>query len=470
MSNPMPLSQLDASGRRLLPVITVGPYVLLAVLVIFTVIGQRSTGGSLLIDLSLCALAAAWMLWMFTLHPAWRVRRPQMAVFFTVLVVIMAVMVIRDSWFGFFVIAGYIYAFAVLPWPWRLPGVAAVAIVAGTAQTAGVDKTTLGGLTIYVAVLAANVLPICGFAWLDWANDKQNDQRKQAVEELSEANRTLEATLAENAGLHEQLLTQAREAGALDERRRMAREIHDTLAQGLTGIITQLQAAEQASEHPAGWRRHVQAATRLARESLSEARRSVHELRPEPLETARLADALAAVAERWSALNGIAVQVTTTGTVRPVRPDAEFALLRTAQEALANVARHAHATRVGLTLSYMEDEVALDVRDDGRGFDPARLGGGVSGRAAASAGPPVVGPAGEGAGPPAGDGTGLPDAGATGGLPPADDDGPAGGGFGLVAMRQRIEGLSGTLQVESEPGTGTAISACVPAASAEIRA
>ena len=68
--------------------------------------------------------------------------------------------------------------------------------------------------------------------------------------ELSEANRRLEATLAENAGLHEQLLTQAREAGVLDERQRMAREIHDTLAQGLTGIITQLQAAEQARERP----------------------------------------------------------------------------------------------------------------------------------------------------------------------------------------------------------------------------
>ena len=79
----------------------------------------------------------------------------------------------------------------------------------------------------------------------------QDEQRKQAMAELSEANRRLEATLAENAGLHEQLLTQAREAGILDERQRMAREIHDTLAQGLTGIITQLQAAEQASDGPA---------------------------------------------------------------------------------------------------------------------------------------------------------------------------------------------------------------------------
>ena len=156
----------------------------------------------------------------------------------------------------------------------------------------------------------------------------------------------------------------------------MAREIHDTLAQGLTGIVTQLQAAEQARAipaDPAGWRRHVAAATELARDSLSEASRSVDALRPEPLERARLSDALADVAERWSALNGIPVQAQTTGTARPLRPETEFALLRAAQEALANVAKHAHATRVGLTVVLSGDEVALDVRDDGVGFDPAAL-------------------------------------------------------------------------------------------------
>jgi len=262
--------------------------------------------------------------------------------------------------------------------------------------------------------VAVNVLPMCSLTWLDRYNDQQKDRREQALTEVSEAKAELEATLAENAGLHQQLLTQAREAGILDERQRMAREIHDTLAQGLTGIVTQLQAAEHAADDPAGWRRHFAAATRLARESLTEARRSVDALRPGPLEAGRLSDALAGVAERWSALHGVPVQVTTTGTARPLPPDAEVALLRTAQEALANVAKHARAARVGLTLSYMEHQVALDVRDDGRGFDPAETKG-----------------------------------------------------FGLVAMRQRIEALSGTLQVESEPGAGTAISASLPAEAPE---
>ena len=414
MSEPMPLTRVGDPERRMLPLVTVGPYVLLAILVVFTIVSKHAAVGSLRIDLVLCGLAGAWIAWMFTLHPAWRVRPRPMAVFFVVFVAIMAILVLRDPWFGFFTPAGYFFAFAVLRWPWRLAGVAAVAVVAGTAQASGINKGTALGLAFFVAVLAVNVVPMCGLTWLDRHNDQQRDQRELALAEVSEAKSKLEATLAENAGLHQQLLTQAREAGILDERQRMAREIHDTLAQGLTGIITQLQAAEHAADDPAGWRRHFAAATRLARESLTEARRSVDALRPEPLETARLSDALTSVADRWSALHGIPVQVTTTGTVRPLPPDAEVALLRTAQEALANVAKHARAARVGLTLSYMEHQVALDVRDDGRGFDPAEARG-----------------------------------------------------FGLVAMRQRIEALSGTLQVESEPGAGTAISASLPAEAAE---
>jgi signal transduction histidine kinase len=247
--------------------------------------------------------------------------------------------------------------------------------VAATAQASGINKGTILGLAAYLAVLAVNVLPMCSLTWLDRYNDQQKDRRELALAEVSEAKSKLEATLAENAGLHQHLLTQAREAGILDERQRMAREIHDTLAQGLTGIVTQLQAAEHAADDPAGWRRHFAAATRLARESLTEARRSVNALRPEPLETARLSDALTSVAGRWSTLHGVPVQVTTTGTVRPLPPDVEVALLRTAQEGLANVAKHAQAARVGLTLSYMDHQVALDVRDDGRGFDPAEANG-----------------------------------------------------------------------------------------------
>jgi signal transduction histidine kinase len=423
MSDPTPRTRPD---QRLLPLVTVVPYVLLALLTGVTVAIRRSNGDSFVIDLALCALTAAWMLWVFTLHPAWRERPRVMGLFVGVLIVLMAVLVVRDPWFGLFTPAGYFYSFRFFSWPSELAAISGVAIVAGTAQAAGVPKTNVYGVLGYLAIVAVNIVPMCGLAWLGHKTDEHDELREQALAYVSEANRRLEASLAENAGLQQQLLTQAREAGVSDERQRMAREIHDTLAQGLTGIVTQLQAAERFADDQALWRRHVEAATRLARESLSEARRSVHALRPEALEAVRLGEALAGVAGRWSALHGIPVQVTTTGTARPMPPEADVALLRTAQEALANVAKHARATKVGLTLSYMENEVALDVRDDGRGFEPDRFGHG----------------------------------------PRSPDTDVPGGGFGLVAMRQRIESLSGTLQVESEPGAGTAISACIPAAGA----
>ncbi|MEV0309951.1 sensor histidine kinase [Nonomuraea fuscirosea] len=412
---------MDGAVTRLPPVVTgVVPYALLAVLAVVTVPIRWAHGTSPAVDLALCALTAVWMLGGFTLRPAWRERPPAMAVFFAGLVVIMMVLVVRAPWFGFFTPAGYIFAFEVLPWPWRQVGVASVAVVAGTAQSYAVDMSTVMGLVTYAAVVAANAIPMCAFAWHARRDDRRNEERLRALEEAREANRRLEETLAENAALYERLVARAREAGVHDERQRMAREIHDTLAQGFTGIISQLRAAEQAGDDPAGRRRHLAAAAGLARESLSEARRSVDALRPEPLRAARLEEALASVAGRWSDLHGVPVRVTTTGTARSMPPEAEVALLRAAQEALANVAKHAGATRVGLTLSYLEDEVALDVRDDGSGFDPARLGGDA-----------------------------------------------ARAGFGLEAMRQRIEGLSGTLAVESEPGAGTGISARVPAAREE---
>jgi signal transduction histidine kinase len=391
------------------------PYALLVVLAAITLPWRKAHPAGLVVDLALCALAAAWMLCLHTLRRPSR-RAPHAPVFVFGLIVITWFLVVRDGWFGFFSAVCFGHAHARLRWPWRLAGSSAIAFVAATSQVIGVHGSLAFRVTIFVFAIALDSLLLDSLMWLLWERDEQVAHHQTALADLSASNRRLEATIAENESLHQQLLVHARESGTLDERRRMAREIHDTLAQGLTGIVTQLQAAEQAADDPARWQRHVSAATRLARESLTEARRSVHALRPQPLEEGRLSDALAGVAERWSALNGIPVQVTTTGTTRPVQPEVEFALLRAAQESLANVARHARATRVGLTVSYMESEVALDVRDDGVGFD-------------ATAPSPAQ---------------------------------PGQNGFGLVAMRQRIEDLAGTLQVESEPGGGTAISACVP--------
>ena len=421
MSIPRQPAQLEAWERWELPAFAVLPYVMLVVVASMTVVVKwGESTGDLLIDLGLAAAAGLWMLWGFTLHPAWRHRPRRMAVFFIVLAILMALLVLRAPWYGFFTFTGYFFAFYLPGSRARLAGVAVIALITATSQNGGLPKHwTAGAIAIYLVIICINVGVAGALTWFGWVSAQQNDQRKQMVEELSEANRRLETILEENQGLHDQLLAQAREAGMLDERQRMAREIHDTLAQGLTGIITQLQAAERHGQSQDERRRHIDLATQLARDSLTEARRSVQAMQPEPLESARLPEALADVAGKFTRIHGVPASVTTTGQPRRIRPEAEITLLRAAQEALVNVARHARAGKVGLTLSYMEDQVNLDIRDDGVGFDPQPAGAIVPARA-------------------------------------------GGSGYGLLAMRQRVEGVAGTLEVESAPGGGTAISASVP--------
>jgi signal transduction histidine kinase len=293
VNEPLLGRQLDTWEGREGTVFAALPYGLLAITVIVSVFARGGLGAATLLDFALAAAAAAWMLWMVTLHPAWRERPRRMACYFIVLVLLMAVMVIRAPWFGFFAWTGYLqlgYAQTgyALHGRWRLVGGVAVAVVTATSQNGGLPSPTSGSLSTYLILIAVNIVIAGIMIWFAMVGKAQSDRRKQALVALTEANRKLEASLQENAGLHAQLLTQAREAGILDERQRMAREIHDTLAQGFTGIITQLEAAKQSRQHSEQWQMHVDHAQRLARESLVEARRSVQALRPEPLEESRL--------------------------------------------------------------------------------------------------------------------------------------------------------------------------------------
>ena len=407
-------AEFDRGESTALAVIAVLPYLLLAVCVGITLL-QRAP--ELLLTLGLSVAAALWLLWFHTLHP-----RRHRTLHYAGSTLLAAALVAIAPWYGLFAFVGYPQAFLYLEGRRRLAGVAATALVMTTAFLGGVAAIEAEGLWwVWSAVgLVSVVLAGVVFHQVDLAY-RRNDRQKQALVELHELTTRLETALAENAGLHARLLVHARGAGVLDERQRMARELHDTLAQGLAGILTQLQAAEQVLDDPAALRRHVRTATALTRDSLVEARRTVHAVEPAVLASAQLPDAIADVARGWSDVTGVAVELTTTGDARPMRTDVEVALLRTAQEALANVAKHANAGRVGLTLSYMEDVVTLDVRDDGAGFSPGtrRANGSVN------------------------------------------------GGFGLIGMRQRVQRLAGRLEVESEPGRGTAISASVPALPAE---
>jgi signal transduction histidine kinase len=206
------------------------------------------------------------------------------------------------------------------------------------------------------------------------------------------------------------LLAQVRETATLEERTRLARDIHDTLAQGLTGIVVQLGAAQRAlAVAPGESREHLVLAQRMARESLAEARRSVWNLRAPALDRGDLADALRSVAVRPLG-SDVAVTFEQAGEPWSLTTAIESTLLRVAQEALANVARHSQATEAWMALIYVTDSVQLSVRDNGVGFDP--------------------------------------EAGPEKGITP----GPW-GGFGLLGMEERVSALGGTLTLSSQNGT-----------------
>jgi signal transduction histidine kinase len=381
------------------------------------------------IDLALAVTAAIVMTTMDRIDRRMTWTEPQTAVgpvvatiIFALLFGLSAALVISEPLYGFYSWTGYFWAWRLFKGRGRLIGVALVAGVTAISQTGAGPYNSVYAIGGLVVVYLINAGVATALTWFGWIGNEQQQRRAREVSALTEANARLEESLRHNADLQEQLLIQARESGISEERRRLAREIHDTLAQGLMGIITQLQAAQGAGgSGEDGGARRIELAIGLARESLTEARRSVQALAPEPLAGARLPDAIQDVSQRWCQLHGLEVSFTTTGTPRVMPPEIEVALLRTAQEALANVAKHAHATRVGLTLSYMENLVTLDVRDDGVGF--VTVNGSMPRR-------------------------------------PRDDQ----GGFGLSGMRQRVQGVAGTLEIESEPDGGTAVCAAIPAA------
>jgi signal transduction histidine kinase len=356
---------------------------------------------------ALVAAATLWLLATVTLTPPRLREHPAFALLtFLGVIGLGSVLEARDITFLIFVIFAFLAALRLRPTWLAYTGLAATSLLINTLGNGGPVHALGERPGIWITLVLVQTVAIGGGATLSAAVARQNEERRRTLEELA-------AAQAENEGLQRQLLSQAREAGIHDERRRLAEEIHDTLAQGFTGIVTQLEAATLAKDQPAEWQRHLDSATALARENLTAARRSVRALHPEALDTATLPDALADVAARWSERTGVPATCTATGDPRRLHPEIEATILRITQEALSNVDKHAAAGRVGLTLSYMADEVTLDVRDDGVGFA----------------------------------------------VEPVSED----GGFGLPGMRRRVRRLAGTLHVESEPGAGTAISVALPA-------
>jgi signal transduction histidine kinase len=380
------------------------PFVLLALATVISVatipeMGPHTLGGQVTLGVLVAATAVWIWRWMYVYgrpHPVGYVGRTLLAAALTVV----------HPLFCIFAWVGFLDAFESFRGRWRWVAMAVTALIMAIGQT--------GGPPPYDSPWQSAALPVLfvvnfGLASLMGRYSMHLDAVSQ---ERADTIVRLENALAENARLQEQLLAQSRQTGVRDERERLAREIHDTIAQSLAGVVAQLQAAEGSADAQ-DVRRRVSRATEMARTALVEARRSVQDLTPAELADAGLADALSRLVTSWRDDHGVEASFVVVGDATALHSEVEATLLRIAQEALANVAKHASASRVGVTLTFDEADVILDVRDDGSGFDP------TAPRRSSS--------------------------------------------FGLGVMRERAQRLAGTFTLESAPGAGTAVSASIPA-------
>jgi signal transduction histidine kinase len=205
---------------------------------------------------------------------------------------------------------------------------------------------------------------------------------------------------------------QSQQAAVLEERNRMARDMHDTLAQGFTGVIIQLEAAEDATScgQQTEADKHLHRAAGLARQSLSEARRSVHALRPDALERDNFWDALKGIIKDTTAGTALHTTFELRGKLPQLPPIWQENLLHIGQEALTNALKYAHARNFRARLSCNEKVVRLELRDDGAGFEL--------------------------------------------------EDRP--GGLGLTGIRERVEQMNGRLEITSARGQGTNVVVALP--------
>ncbi|QVQ52669.1 sensor histidine kinase [Spiractinospora alimapuensis] len=313
--------------------------------------------------------------------------------------------VVTALWGGLLVASPHFswVAFPLFFWHLHLLGgrhaVGAIAVItAAVVATQGLHSGGLDAAMVLGPALGAvsAVVISVGYSTLY----RESQQRLRLIEELTRA--------------RDELSSSQHRAGVLAERERLAREIHDTLAQGLSSIVLLLRAAE--NELPAGrGRDHVRDARASAVTNLEEARRFVRDLTPPSLATQSLAEALRRLCQRVGRESGIDCQSRIDGPPTPLPAAVEVALLRSAQASLANVVAHARATTTVVTLGFLGNEVTLDIFDDGVGFDPAAL-----------------------------------------------DTYEGGTGFGLIALRDRITAFGGTVDVETSPGLGTAIAVRLP--------
>lgn len=276
------------------------------------------------------------------------------------------------------------------------------------------------------AVAVINITPVVGWAalWRPDSHDLYYNSVFAAVTlvfsavvgswiiQIIEQSAGRAELVAELDASREEIARLSAERGALAERERFAREIHDTLAQGFTSLLMLAQVVEAEVGHDDERARgHLELMARTARENLAEARALVTGGAPADLHDSSLPDAVRRLAARHAEQTAVPAAVDVTGAVRGLPAAVEVVVLRTCQEALANVRRHAGPdAAVTLGLDYAPDALRLSVRDAGRGFDPERPGG----------------------------------------------------GYGLPGLRARAAEMGGLACVESAPGRGTTVTVRLP--------
>lgn len=371
------------------------PIILLALAFVCALLVPVSTtapGYAALLGLSVVAGAFSW--W-WTGCPA--LSSTARAAIYAFQVLLAAAMVALNPFYGIFGYFGYVSAMLLFDGGPLIGACFLNSFVMAASQIGGFANIgqSLGAFATLVLVNAGLSGAIVHYGTL---HAREVEGREQAATELAEVSRR-------NQELHEQLMRRAHEQGIMQERERLSREIHDTVAQDLVAIVSQLEAIDPQGD----WQPRVEAAKALARNGLAEARRAVSALRSPLLDEGTAADALRALLDQWSDHHRILARLQITGSPFPTQQDQ--VVVRVCQEALSNVARHSDAAEVVVHLEYTQDGLLLQIRDDGRGFsvDDADLG------------------------------------------------------FGLRSMRERVEAVGGSLDVESAQGAGCSIDVAAPA-------
>lgn len=386
------------------------PYLLVALAFVGSMLAAPLDGRDRTEVIVLTGVLLLWHAWFVTLHPGWvEVRLAPMVLYFVGLVILSFLLCVRAEPFALVLSGCYVMAFVALRGRWAHVGIALTCVALAVSAGAFPPNASFTAQMIGAAALASVI------GWAIRRVESEAARRQEANTRLRELTADLRRSNADKDALQAQVSAAARSAGIADERARLARDFHDTLAQDLAAIGAQLENADAAlaADHPAAPR--VRTALDLSRSSLVEARRSVQALRPGPLTDDGLVAALRATVERWEQQHGIPAHLEVAGPVDPDDEAVQVALLRFVQEGLANVARHARATAVTVTVSAVGDELIVDVFDDGVGFEPSALG-----------------------------------------------PGDATGGLGLAGAGERLSAVGATLGIESSIGGGTTVTATVP--------